>query len=95
MKKRIEQLLNGKFEYETPELLMAPEELEVKVVPGKAVRGTFALAGRDGRKIRGFIYSSNPRMRCEPIEFQGVRAGESRAFLQSAAISENTICRIP
>lgn len=74
MKKRIEQLLNGKFEYEAPELLMAPEELEVKVVPGKAVRGTFALAGRDGRKIRGFIYSSNPRMRCEPIEFQGVRA---------------------
>ena len=74
MKKRIEQLLNGKFEYEAPKLLMAPEELEVKVAPGKAVRGTFALAGRDGRKIRGFIYSSNPRMRCEPIEFQGVRA---------------------
>ena len=74
MKKRIEQLLNGKFEYETPELLIAPDELEIKVVPGKAVRGTFALAGRDGRKIRGFIYSSNPRMRCEPIEFQGVRA---------------------
>lgn len=74
MKKRIEQLLNGKFEYEVPKLLMAPEELEVKVVPGKAVRGTFALTGRDGRKIRGFIYSSNPRMRCEPIEFQGVRA---------------------
>ncbi len=74
LKKRIEQLLNGKFEYEAPKLLMAPEELEVKVAPGKAVRGTFALAGRDGRKIRGFIYSSNPRMRCEPIEFQGVRA---------------------
>ena len=74
MKKRIEQLLNGKFEYEVPKLLMAPEELEVKVAHGKAVRGTFALAGRDGRKIRGFIYSSNPRMRCEPIEFQGVRA---------------------
>ena len=31
-----------------PKLLMAPEELEVKVAPGKAVRGTFALAGRDG-----------------------------------------------
>ena len=33
MKKRIEQLLNGKFEYEAPKLLMAPEELEVKVAP--------------------------------------------------------------
>lgn len=52
MKKRIEQLLNGKFEYEAPKLLMAPEELEVKVAPGKAVRELLRWPGATGRKIR-------------------------------------------
>lgn len=50
MKKRIEQLLNGKFEYEAPKLLMAPEELEVKVAPGKAVMGTLRWPGATEEK---------------------------------------------
>lgn len=73
MKNKIEQLLNGKFEYEVPGLLMAPEELQLQMIPGQAVKGTFTLASKDGRKFDGFIYSSNPRVRCEPVEFHGIR----------------------
>lgn len=73
MKKRIEQLLNGKFEYETASLVMLPEELNVWVVPGEVTRGSLWIESSDGKKVKGFLYSSNPRMICEPAEFQGIR----------------------
>ena len=72
LKRRIEQLLNGIFEYERPELLIAPQTIEVSAKPGEAVRGSFRLESADGRKIKGFLYTSSPRMICEPVEFQGL-----------------------
>lgn len=50
-----------------------PEELELKVVPGEALRGSFVLESSDDRKIKGFLYSSSPRVVCEPAEFQGIK----------------------
>ncbi len=73
MKRKIEQLQNGIFEYETPALVMTPEELVVPIESGKVSGGSFALESADGRKIQGCVYSSIPRMRCEPAEFQGTR----------------------
>ncbi len=72
MKRRIEQLLNGKFEYKQQKLLIAPQEITVRVIPGAVVHGSFHLEGADGKKIRGFLYSSNPRIVCNPVEFQGI-----------------------
>ena len=74
LKRKIEQLLNGKFEYSAPPLVMLPEEVTVKVEPGEVMRGTLWIESPDGKKVRGFLYSSNPRMICEPTEFQGIKS---------------------
>ena len=42
LKRRIEQLLNGIFEYETPKLQISEDKIEAKVREGKQVRGSFA-----------------------------------------------------
>ena len=43
LKRRIEQLLNGIFEYETPKLQISEDKIEAKVREGKQVRGSFSL----------------------------------------------------
>ena len=73
LKRKIEHLLNGKFEYSAPPLVILPEEVTVKVEPGEVMRGTLWIESPDGKKVRGFLYSSNPRMICEPNEFQGIK----------------------
>lgn len=72
MKRRVEQLLNGIFEYEQSKLKILPEELTVRALPGAVVHGSFRLEGEDGKKVRGFLYSSNPRIVCRPSVFQGI-----------------------
>lgn len=72
MKRRVEQLLNGIFEYTRPGLTIQPQEIVITAGPGTAVRGSFRLESSDHRKIKGFIYTSNPRVICEPVEFQGL-----------------------
>ncbi len=72
MKRRIEQLLNGIFEYSRPELIIRPQEITILAKPGTAVCGSFRLESADHRKIRGFLYTSSPRVICEPVEFQGL-----------------------
>lgn len=71
LRKRIEQLLNGKFEYSAPALVMEPEALTLRMRPGERVQGSFRLSAGSGVRFRGFLFSSNPRMLFEPAEFSG------------------------
>ncbi len=72
MKKRIEQLLNGIFEYEPAKLALVPQELVIYAAPGALVHGSFRVECVGGVRTKGFLYSSSPRMVCEPVEFQGI-----------------------
>ncbi len=71
LKRRIEQLLNGIFEYEPVPLLVRPEKLELCAKPDEVLRGSFYLESEDQKKLRGFLYTSDPRIICSPVEFQG------------------------
>ncbi len=62
MKKKIEELLSGKFEYEQPQLLFSQEKIEVTVKAGDVYRGELYFGTEDNQKIRGYITSSNRRM---------------------------------
>lgn len=73
MKRRIEQSLNGIFEYDPAKLVLQPQAITVHVVPGEISRGSFRIESSDGKKVKGFIYSSGPRVICEPVEFQGLQ----------------------
>ncbi len=76
---RIEQLLNGKFEYETPSLQLSQDVIEQTVPEGKLFKGDFVVSQPEGRKVRGFLYSSNPRVTFDPQEFFG---SENRILYQ-------------
>ena len=43
MKKKIEQILNGKFKYDQPELLFSKEKLEIKIKAGTTTQGELYL----------------------------------------------------
>ncbi len=71
MKRRIEQLLNGIFEYEQGQLVIRPEELTMTGAPGEVLHGKFFIEGAAGQRVHGFLYPSDARMICEPAEFLG------------------------
>ena len=62
MKTRINQLLRGEFEYETPELLFSQDKVYVTVRPGETAKGEVYLGTDEDRKIRGYITSSDRRL---------------------------------
>ncbi|WP_369124920.1 DUF5717 family protein, partial [Blautia schinkii] len=39
MKKKIEQILNGKFKHDQPELLFSKDKLEIKIKAGTTTQG--------------------------------------------------------
>lgn len=71
MRRRIEQLLNGIFEYEPEKLVLIPQELKLQGKPQEILHGSFHVEREDRKKVKGFLYSSNPRVKCSPVEFQG------------------------
>lgn len=62
MKKKIEQLLSGKFRYEQPRLLFSKERLSITLEAGETVRGELYLGTEDNEKIQGYITSSSRRL---------------------------------
>ena len=72
MKRRIEQLLNGIFEYEAPRLVVSQEEIRAVLRKGRTFRGEFRVESADKRKVKGFIYADSPRMAYEPSDFNGI-----------------------
>lgn len=72
MKKRIEQLINGIFEYEPDRLEISRGEIQVHAAPDAVVHGSFQVKSSSGKKVQGVVYVSSPRVLCEPAQFQGI-----------------------
>ena len=62
MKKRIEQLLNGKFIYEQPGLLFSQDEISVSLKAGDTTKNEIYFGTDDNRRISGFVTSSDRRL---------------------------------
>ena len=62
MKKKIEQILSGKFEYDQPELLFSKEKLEIKLQAGTTMQSELYIGTDNNDKIKGYITSSNRRL---------------------------------
>ncbi len=75
MRKRIQQFARGKFEYAGPVLSFSEEKIELEVLEGKDVSGSFTVSSDTQAPIRGVVYSSNPRMKCLTSQFE---SGEVR-----------------
>ena len=62
MKKKIDQLLNGKFEYEQPPLLFSREKISLTMKAGETKRGEVYVGTEDNQRIRGYVTSSSRRV---------------------------------
>ena len=69
MRKRLEQLLNETFEYDPPRLVYEPALLDSEADADTVLRGSVLISHPDGKRCRGFVYSSNPRMVPETVDF--------------------------
>lgn len=71
MRKRIKQLARGKFEHTKPELHFSEEKIEFTVIEGSTYEGSFTIKSTEHTKLRGVVYSTNPRMECLTPQFEG------------------------
>ncbi len=74
MRKRIEELAEGKIPYEYPKIVFSKEKLELEAVEGQSVSDSFQIKSENGIWMRGIIYSSNARMECLTPQFEGEEA---------------------
>ncbi|MGI6007596.1 MAG: DUF5717 family protein [Ruminococcus sp.] len=71
MKKRVEQLINGKFEYDHPALNVSEKEINLLLSEGEPHRGEFVFAAEDGSAIKGMLVSDSRRILLSEDRFQG------------------------
>lgn len=71
MKRRMEQLINGRFEYEAPQITLSADRIEAVVKHGEDYRGEFYILTEDQRKTKGFLTSTNRRIVLGKEKFSG------------------------
>ena len=57
MKKKIEELLSGKFRYKHPQLLFSQDKIEVTLKAGDVYKGVLDFGAENNQRIRGYITS--------------------------------------
>lgn len=70
MREQIEKLSRGVFERETGKLSLSEKKLELEIDLEKDVTGIFTITAPDEKRIKGTVFSSNPRMKCKVTEFE-------------------------
>lgn len=71
MRKRIQQMAMGKFEYARPLLSFSTEKVDIEVLEGKDFTGDFVITSENRVPLRGMIYTSDSRMECLTPQFEG------------------------
>lgn len=71
MHKKIKQLAYATFDYRERNLSFSTERVELEIIEGQDGTGEFVVSGNDGKKLRGMVYSTHPRMECLTPLFEG------------------------
>lgn len=71
MRKRIQQLARGKFEYARPLLQFSTDKVTIEALEGKDYTGDFVITSTNHVPMRGVIYTSDPRIECLTPQFEG------------------------
>lgn len=62
MKRRMEQLVNGRFEYEVPRLALSVREVNADAAVGENYRDEFYIGAKNGRRVKGVLTTTNRRI---------------------------------
>lgn len=73
MRERINRLAKGIVDWETPEVVIRPEQIRETILAGELANRELYIVDMEGRYIKGLIYSSNLRVRVKNSAFGGVR----------------------
>lgn len=87
MRKRIEELAEGKIECVGPAIEFSVSRIEIEVLEGKDFTGEFTAVSKNQVSIRGLAYSTNPRMECLTEGFDGEEVTVRYKF-HSAGLAE-------
>lgn len=71
MKRRVEQMINGKFEYEVPGLLLSVDKIQIVTPCGKNCQREIYLGTKENQKVQGYVSSSHRRVVPEVSQFSG------------------------
>ena len=71
MRKRLEQLLSETFEYDRPKLVLKGEQTDLTCAAGGFLSSSFAVENDAKKKMKGFVYSTSPRLTPDAEEFSG------------------------
>lgn len=74
MRKRIEELAEGKFLYEQPQVSFSKDTLEIEVIEGQTAEESFQIKSENKIWMRGVVYSSDARMECLTPKYEGLEA---------------------
>lgn len=74
MRKRIEELAEGKFPYEQPQVSFSKETLELEAVEGQTAEDSFQIKSENNIRMRGVVYSADARMECLTPKYDGMEA---------------------
>ena len=69
LKEKVERLSKGVFEYETPDILLSEEEINITVETGKIYSGSFTIKNNKNTPMKGILYSSSELFRLEQNSF--------------------------
>lgn len=90
MQKRIRELAEGRIECAKPVIEFSVSRIELEVPEGEDVSGEFTVASQNQVPVRGIVYSSNPRMECKTVGFEGEEVRIQYLF-HSAGLVEGNI----
>lgn len=88
---RIGQIAAGRFNSTKPILAFSEETIDLSVIEGRSEAGSFVIESTNQIKIRGIVYSTNPRMECLNPHFEGEKV-RIRYQFNSKGLTEGDAC---
>lgn len=91
MRARIGQIAAGRFNGTKPILAFSEETIDLSVIEGRSEAGSFVIESTNQIKICGIVYSTNPRMECLNLHFEGEKV-RIRYQFNSKGLTEGDTC---
>ena len=90
MRRRIQELARGQFNYDRPSVEFSIEKLEINAQKGQDDTGEFYIESTNQVAMKGVVYSSNSRMECKNAQFEGTKV-KVRYQFHSEGLEEGNI----
>ena len=71
MKRKLQEIIQEKFNYEETCLLLPDMDLRFSAVENEVFEGTFLFHSSSAQEVRGIVTCENPHVICETREFHG------------------------